>query len=469
MTIGDLVAIETLSTRVLSGSAGASRRVSWAHSCELEDPWLWVGRDELLMTVGFCVPKDPVGQVHFVQELVAAGIAGATIGGRDEDLVLSAEMHAEADRLGFPLLRTEPAVPWSAISQHVAAAASSTQTSHVLTLARLYEVAAAASSPQDFIDELARLLDVQISVIDRETGVILLESKSAAADGSTELRVRSHEFSQRHQATLQIGERAQEAMNSMVLVHLKRVIEVEVDRMLLEAEACAKAWDLALRHLLADGDNRGAEYALGEEAIHAGGRLIAFSEEKADGVARLAAVRGISALVGNGSDCGIALVPGDQVDRMRELLQELSVSAGASRPIERWSDARGAVVEAASALDDARGVAGEWVEFAAARVALLARSEREAREIVREVLGPLAETGERTETLRETLFSYLRNDRSWARSSAELGVHRQTLAYRLRQAETLTGRSAARSEDISALWIAMHSWERFGADPKLAP
>ncbi|QIM17780.1 PucR family transcriptional regulator [Leucobacter coleopterorum] len=467
MTIGDLVAIETLRTRVLSGASGADRRVSWAHSCELEDPWLWVGCDELLMTVGFCVPKDPVGQVHFVQELVAAGIAGATIGGRDEDLVLSAEMHAEADRLGFPLLRTEPAVPWSAISQHVAAAASSTQTSHVLTLARLYEVAAAASSPQDFVDELARLLDVQISVIDRETGLSLLCSASLIVGEFEEVRIRSHQFSQRHRAILEIGERAQEGLNSMVLVHLKRVIEVEVDRALLDAEADVTAQDLALKHLLTDGDSRGAEAVLGEGTIHSGCRLVAFSEETVEGVARLASIRGISVLVGSGSEHGIALVPSDELDRLRELLRELGIAAGVSHSIGSWGDSRGAVVEAASALADAHGVAGAWAEFAAARVGLLARSERESREIVREVLGPLSEVSDRAATLRETLFSYLRNDRSWARSSAELGVHRQTLAYRLRQAETLTGRSASRSEDISALWIAMQAWERFGADPDL--
>lgn len=466
LTVGDLVAIDTLRTRILSGADGAGRRVSWAHSCELEDPWLWVGRDELLMTVGFCVPKDVAGQIRFVRELNSAGIAGATIGGRDEDLVLSAEMHAEADRLGFPLLRTEPAVPWSAISQHVAAAASSTQTSHVLTLARLYEVAAAAGSPQEFVDELGRLLGVQITVVDRETGLSLLGSVSLTASGSDGFRSRNHQFSQRHRVTLEIGESAQDPLNSMVLVHLKRVIEVEIDRILLEAEDRVKTWDLALKHLLADGDSRGPEAALGEDAMHSGCGLAAFSEAAVDGVARVAAIRGINVLIGSGSERGIALAPSGELDRLRELFTELNLTAGVSHSIESWGDARGAVIEAVSALADAHSTAGQWVEFTAARVALLARSAREAREIIREVLGPLAEDNDRAATLRQTLFSYLRNDRSWARSAAELGVHRQTLAYRLRQAEALTERSASRSEDIAGLWIAMKAWERFGADPE---
>lgn len=469
MTIGDLVAIDTLRTRVLSGASGTGRKVLWAHSCELDEPWLWVGHDELLMTVGFCVPKDPDAQVRFVRELDAAGIAGATIGGRDEALVLSPDMLAEADRLGFPLLRTEPAVPWSAVSQHIAAAASSSQTSRVLTLARLYEVAAAASNPRQFVSELAGLLGVQIRVLDRETGSSLLDAaageRSREGDAHPEeLRIRQHYFSERHLAVLEIGEHPQDRLNSMVLVHLKRLIEVEVDRVLLDAESRLQAWNLALQHLLAEGDSHGAEAVLGEATVHAGYRMIAFSEAAVGSVARLAAVRGLRLLVGRGSQRGIALVPSSEIGGLRALLGELNVAAGASHSIVSWSDARGAVSEALSALVDAQSAASSWVEFTAARVALLARSERESREIIAEVLGSLAEDSSRAETLRATLFSYLRHDRSWARSAAELGVHRQTLAYRLRQAESLTGRSASRSEDISALWIAMQAWERYGPD-----
>ncbi|QIM15395.1 PucR family transcriptional regulator [Leucobacter insecticola] len=469
MTIGDLVAIDTLRTDYLAGGAGRDRRVLWAHSCELVEPWLWVGRDELLMTVGFCVPKDAAAQVQFVRELHAAGVAGATIGGRDDALVLSPDMCAEADRLGFPILRTDPSVPWSAISQHVAAAAMSSQTSHVLTLARVYEIAAAARSPRGVVAELAKVLGVQLAIIDRETGVPLLGGFASAAEaGVGELRIRAHRFSERHPAELEIGEAVGDGLNSMVLVHLKRVVEVEVDRMLLEAESRAMEREMALNHLLGSGDGRGAESLLGVDAVRQGYRVLALQEAAVVGVARLTAVRGNNVLLGRSSEHGVMLVPAAELEDVQDLLREMRVRAGASRASEGWGDARGAVAEAVSALVDAQQAGADWAEFSAAQVSLLARSAREAREIVEAVLGSLAEHTLRAATLRTTLFCYLRNDRSWARSAAELGVHRQTLAYRLRQAESMTGRSASRSEDISALWIALQAWEWLGQDPDTA-
>ncbi|MEQ4721686.1 helix-turn-helix domain-containing protein [Nonomuraea sp. B19D2] len=75
------------------------------------------------------------------------------------------------------------------------------------------------------------------------------------------------------------------------------------------------------------------------------------------------------------------------------------------------------------------------------------------------MLGPLAEDTARTRALRETLFAYLRNDRRWRDTSEELRVHRQTLSYRLRQIEVLTGLNLKKSADLSAFWIAYQAWE----------
>nr|WP_243752604.1 helix-turn-helix domain-containing protein [Leucobacter ruminantium] len=103
---------------------------------------------------------------------------------------------------------------------------------------------------------------------------------------------------------------------------------------------------------------------------------------------------------------------------------------------------------------------GGWAEFEAVPIGILARSGAEAERIVEEVLGGLSGGERRTVELRETLFAYLRHDRRWAETAGALGIHRQTLAYRLKGIEAATGRTLARSEDIAALWIAMRAWER---------
>jgi purine catabolism regulator len=90
---------------------------------------------------------------------------------------------------------------------------------------------------------------------------------------------------------------------------------------------------------------------------------------------------------------------------------------------------------------------------------VLSRSNREAEEIIGGVLGPLAEGSDGARKLRESLFAYLRHDRHWQRAADELGIHRQTLSYRLNRIEQETGLSVTRSADIAAFWVAYQAWE----------
>jgi DNA-binding PucR family transcriptional regulator len=59
---------------------------------------------------------------------------------------------------------------------------------------------------------------------------------------------------------------------------------------------------------------------------------------------------------------------------------------------------------------------------------------------VAETLGPLAGTSERNEGLRETARVFLRTGGSYAATADELFLHRNTVQYRIRQAEELRGR-----------------------------
>ena len=63
--------------------------------------------------------------------------------------------------------------------------------------------------------------------------------------------------------------------------------------------------------------------------------------------------------------------------------------------------------------------------------------------------------------LMSTLSSFLEHDRSWQRTAQAMHVHRQTVLYRIRKVEQLTGLSATPA-DIATLWVAMRSWERQG-------
>lgn len=64
MTVGELLAVPSADTRLIAGERGLGRLISWAHVCELAEPWDWFGENELLLTTGLGVPQAPTAQAQ---------------------------------------------------------------------------------------------------------------------------------------------------------------------------------------------------------------------------------------------------------------------------------------------------------------------------------------------------------------------------------------------------------------------
>jgi len=77
----------------------------------------------------------------------------------------------------------------------------------------------------------------------------------------------------------------------------------------------------------------------------------------------------------------------------------------------------------------------------------------QARAFVERALGALAEPDDRTRRLAATLQVYLEEQSSRSRTAKRLGVHENTVSYRIRQAEGLLGHSVA--EDTLNLRVAL--------------
>ena len=86
------------------------------------------------------------------------------------------------------------------------------------------------------------------------------------------------------------------------------------------------------------------------------------------------------------------------------------------------------------------------------------KSLSEARALVGRYLGPLIEH-DRTQgaALVATLTTFLRNDGNWKATAFDLGVHRQTLVYRLKLVEQLTGIKPTTTSGIARFWIAIQA------------
>ncbi|MET8829908.1 PucR family transcriptional regulator ligand-binding domain-containing protein [Streptomyces sp. NPDC004610] len=457
LTVAELVAAPGLGTTVLAGRDGLGREVLWAHSCEMADPAAWLGPHELLMTVGLCVPADAEGQVALVARLDDAGLAGLMIGDHAPAPPLTGALLAEADRRGFPVLLAAARTPYAAVARHVAAANSFGQLHQVLRLSKLYHLAAHAGDDDSALtDALATLLDVGITVADTATGTTLLASgpPPGAAPTARRYPLRGH-----HDAELRLRELPGAELDSFLLVHLMKVMEVAVDRVLNAADRRSELSAAALAALLGGTVPAGLAEVLRPHRLTEGFRLVAVGAGDGAAVARLAAVHRLPVAVGPGRSGHLALVPAAAFADFRSLVRPVAGRAGVSSVYSHPADVPHAAAEAGRALAEDGRTGSGWAEFEGTTVSVLARSRREAEQITASVLGGLCEDGPRAARLRETLFAYLRNDRAWAGTAAELGIHRQTLAYRLGQITEETGLDLAATGDLSSAWIAYQAWE----------
>lgn len=90
---------------------------------------------------------------------------------------------------------------------------------------------------------------------------------------------------------------------------------------------------------------------------------------------------------------------------------------------------------------------------------LLGQDLEKAAWYVHSVLGPLAEKSPKAAAHRKTLGAYLLSGNSLLHGAESLGIHRNTLVYRLQQIETLLNHSARERE--LELRCALHLVERF--------
>jgi sugar diacid utilization regulator len=93
---------------------------------------------------------------------------------------------------------------------------------------------------------------------------------------------------------------------------------------------------------------------------------------------------------------------------------------------------------------------------------LLLRNRAAARRLVDTRLGPLASRPQFVATLR----AYLANDQSVRRTAEALGVHQNTVAYRLGRARELVGGGRDGLDGLLDLAVAVKAWDLLGAsDP----
>jgi len=484
--VRDLVDNPALRTTLLAGAAGVGRAIHWAHACEQENPWEWLGPDELVMTTGRTFPVEPDAQARFVRQLAAAGLAGLALA---EDMgapPLSAAAVAEADALGFPLLRTAYEVPWVLIARAVAEATS--RTGQLTRISRVYDCYRVATLENASDEEVLRRLEGEISaarlvVVDGSSGRPVIPAHAdlppglaehvrslagaahlpgitrVADDGASHLILPLAGAAEVLAATL-----IEDGLDLVVLQHVSAVVSVLAERNRATLVTRLNA-GMSVLSLLLEGrlDGEHAHQRLVELSLSPGPWQV-LALRGADPLEPAATLRFL------GTDRPALVLPGDghvsvlirAADCTETVAAALQLVAegcvGVSDVVRSVNQLGDAVREARWALEAARSERHPVSYYGTERPLFLPRTVSEARDVVTKVLGRLIAYDEAhgTELVR-SLQVYFAANRSWQTASRELMVHKQTLVYRMRRIEEITDRELDDLDDITELHLALRS------------
>ncbi|WP_437884375.1 PucR family transcriptional regulator [Pseudomonas sp. LRF_L74] len=482
-SIQDIIDSVSLRTRLLSGEQGTQRPLRWAHVCELPDPSEWLGEGDLLMTTGIGVPHDAGAQRAYVSRLSEAKVAGMMIGENmqaPEDLTGLCE---QAVLLGFPILTTHYSVPFSAVTKAILDARQQTEDQRRRAVVRLYEstrIGLRHLALKDLLLRLAADVKADLYLFDtrslrpwEEELAPLPERWSQVLGARQRLTydlARCHDAEQEAlvMALPAIPECAILATGGLlldygILHHIASVLAIELERVQSEHERMLRLGSELVDDLV---NLRLTERAalerlqqLGYQPTATHFALARLDEAAPENWQFELSRQGLKFLARQAGDETVILLTEQTASQV--LQSALACGVGISAPLATGLRAPEALREARLALAHATP-SRPIVHYANAldEAFWLPSDLDQARRMYRRVIGNLLDyDADNGSQLTQTLRVFLEQNRSWQKSSQILNVHKQTLVYRVRRIEEITGRSLDDTEGVVALWIALRSMD----------
>ncbi len=501
-----------LRSRVVAGGNGDARQVGWAAVCELPDPTEWLGDGDLLMTTGLSVPADAAGQRRWIELLDDAGLSGlalcesgANSGQGMNSPALTRELLTAADERHFPIVLVEHQVPFVALAHAVANASQRAEHERLTQVMRLYDCLRSThvATPRGpgMLAAVSEVCRCRLYLADRtslrptfsgwpELPQAVSGPLAAILEERAEPLAAWVRFEAAHTAgvALLLPGQSQDvlvavavdhSLDPLLLQHAATVIGIEVELALADLEQSRRLGGDLLRHLIEGriGLETGRAM-LAEHGCDADPWLVAAVagtpaplRERPVGIHRRLDAHGIGCLELEWGDAVYSLV--SDTPQSRAALAELAPRLGAvgtSAPFADLGSITAAVREARWALGAAIDNAAPLADYKSdAEMLVAARTIAEAERLVDAVLGPVREYDQTHRSdLERTLRVFLEENRSWQRGASRLHLHKQTLVYRMRQIEKLTGRSLTSTADVASLWMALEAARRLVPEAALS-
>ncbi|MED2974169.1 PucR family transcriptional regulator ligand-binding domain-containing protein [Fictibacillus sp. B-59209] len=503
ITVRQLVNNPHLKTKVLAGSNGLEREITWAHVCELQDPTPWLNGGELIMTTGLAIPRIAQKQEEYLQCLIGAGVSGIAIAEGMYAPESTNRLLSEADRNAFPVLLTAYEIPWLAITRTVADANTHEEHARVVQTLRIYEIARQAiqdHSPTQILNMLGEIINCTLHVVHpinkkplfyhsklpnnikeifekispgdklhspavhriERSGITIIQVSVPASRPATLLAISNstiipHNLILAHIATI-VGMIIEK---NTAMHERQRRLGAEIMSGLIDGRLTTDAAYLLL-----------AEHELGEEprcivACAAGDQPFEHTwlhlQLYARGIPHLLTRRGNLLLVMLSASSNV----------LSSLQAELpaNVRLGISNTLGRPTRTPEAYQEALWALREAETHEKTIVYYSEESPVspFMPRSRSEAQEQVKQVIRDLlAYDIKHNSEFTMTLYVYLCENRSWQSAAKKLHIHKQTLVYRINRIEQMTGRRLNVTNDVAELWFSLQAARMLGLLPDLS-
>lgn len=490
LTIERVIQSPALQLRLIAGADGLSRRVAWAHVSELDDPSPWLFGAELIMTTGLGFPRGAARQRAYLERLDDCGVAGLAVSAQLHMPPMSAAFLTAADERGFPVLEVPLSVPFIAIVQEVAAAVQADSTQRLNAQLQVFGairwLASEEVVEEQVFERLERLSGFRLFLCTTQHlplfpgvpvpppdlhGLVPTSADSPpTVPGGFALPIPGPGGPGGYLLAIE-----RDGVNHAGLAVVQHIATVAALQLTMRRHR-----EETLRR---EGAETLAELLQGTLSREATARRLARSGFDTERSLQLLVIRNAAAQLPDGdvsrclAETGAAhlllqqreysyLLSHADADARRALATFTSLRIGASRPFDSGqrlaAPRREALWAAARAVDAGISYVG-YGDDSIGR--WLIEDASTLRSLVHTVLGAVqAYDREHDIQLVRTVQTWMERDRQNTNAAQALHLHPNTLAYRLRRFEEVSGRDLRSTSDLSELWLALRALGHLGVD-----
>lgn len=477
ISVDQLAATPSLGLRYLAGTRGGARLVTWAHACDLPDPWSWFDAGDLVMTTGGGLPAGDDSQRSWLTALIDSGVSGLVVAPGASAPTVTRGMLDVADERGFPVLAADYDLQFVALARTVIESAIDAERRRVDAIRRMYDVYWQSlhrrSTLAERLSVLERSTGWSLRVVDRSAGETIAAGRRAFETGA--IPTVEVTMPGPSETVLEAGVDAVPAADPadrVLLEHIGGLVALELEHAAAQRDRMRESGEALVAGLL---DESITLPAVWPELHRRGlsGELVVACWETPDqrplddkSVHHLSCLHECAPLLITRGTALIGIVPNDLgtltrlatalapdcvvgISTVLALNSQVSEAARQARLSVARAQERG---ESAAAYGD-RDVGADF----------LPTSVEDTRRLARRTLGPLIDHDAANDgDLVRSVRTFLANDGGWQRTATELDIHRQTLVYRLKKVEQLTGLKPTSTQGAALLWLAFTGADRAG-------